>query len=107
MSIQPLHTNVLVRITKPGQDRKTSTGIYVPDRVDDGLGRGVVVACGPRVTAIAGLDSAEPPRRPLVEGERVLFKRGDAVAVEEDGQTYALIEVAKVLAVIQCDGGAT
>lgn len=88
VAIRPLGENVLIQPMKP--EKKTSTGIYLPESVgEDRRQEGKVVALG------TSKDIA------VKKGEVVVFKRyGSSEEIDVAGEPYLLVNSKDILAVI-------
>jgi chaperonin GroES len=87
--IQPLGENVLIQPAKI--EKKTATGIYLPETAsEERRQQGIVVAIGDD-TSIK-----------LKKGASVIFKRyGSSEEVEIDGVEYVIVAYKDILAVIE------
>ncbi len=88
-TIRPLGENVLIQPMKP--EKKTATGIYLPENAtDERRQEGKVMALG------TSKDIA------VKKGERVIFKRyGSSEEIEVAGEPYILVNHKDILAVIE------
>lgn len=89
MNIRPLGENVLIEPHKT--EKKTATGIYLPEQSsDERKQQGKVMAVGPseKIT--------------VKKGQKVIFKRyGSSEEIEMNGTSYLLIESKDILAVVE------
>ena len=88
IAIRPLGENVLIQPMKP--EKKTATGIYLPESAsEDRRQEGKVIALGSE-KAIA-----------VKKGEKVIFKRyGSSEEIEVAGEPYVIVNHKDILAVI-------
>lgn len=88
VNIRPLGENVLIQPMKP--EKKTSTGIYLPENAsEERRQEGKVIALG---------SSKEIS---VKKGEIVIFKRyGSSEEIEVAGEPYMLVNCKDILAVI-------
>jgi len=98
-SIKPLADRVLVREeTNDNKERKTDSGIIIPESVGDkdthGATRGEVVAVGE-----GRREDGELQPMPVEVGDTVLFSWGDKLII--DDVDYQLVEAGNILAVVQ------
>ena len=89
INVRPLGENVLIQPTKP--EKKTATGIYLPDTAsEERRQEGKVIALG------TSKDIA------VKKGERVVFKRyGSSEEIDVAGEAYMLVNYKDILAVIE------
>jgi chaperonin GroES len=89
INVRPLGENVLIQPTKP--EKKTATGIYLPDNAsEERRQEGKVIALG------TSKDIA------VKKGERVVFKRyGSSEEIDVAGEAYMLVNYKDILAVIE------
>jgi chaperonin GroES len=89
INVRPLGENVLIQPTKP--EKKTATGIYLPDNAsEERRQEGKVMALG------TSKDIA------VKKGERVVFKRyGSSEEIDVAGEAYMLVNYKDILAVIE------
>jgi co-chaperonin GroES (HSP10) len=95
--VMPQGNYILLRVAKSPQHRQTTGGLYVPDRVEDQtIGRGTLVRENHARVEFEGIR--------FHDDARVLFKREDGIAFEENGESLVLIKASKILAVIEPEG---
>jgi chaperonin GroES len=83
-SIQPINDNVLVKLTD-SEEKKTASGLYIPDTVKEKPQQGEVVALSPDLES------------PLQVGDTVMFKKFSGSEVNLDDVSYILLAVGDVL----------
>ncbi len=88
-TIRPLGENVLIQPMKP--EKKTATGIYLPENAtDERRQEGKVMALGTSKDIT------------VKKGEKVIFKRyGSSEEIEIAGEPYILVNHKDILAVIE------
>lgn len=89
INVRPLGENVLIQPTKP--EKKTATGIYLPDNAsEERRQEGKVMALGTSKDIT------------VKKGERVVFKRyGSSEEIDVAGEAYMLVNYKDILAVIE------
>lgn len=89
VNVRPLGENVLIQPTKP--EKKTATGIYLPDNAsEERRQEGKVVALGTSKDIT------------VKKGEKVVFKRyGSSEEIDVAGEAYMLVNYKDILAVIE------
>jgi chaperonin GroES len=85
-SVRPLADRVLVRPDNP--EKKTASGIIIPDTVKEKQVTGEVVGVGPMVT------------EELKPGDRVLYSKFAGMAVPYNGEEVVVMREADIFAVI-------
>lgn len=99
VSIKPLADRVLVREeTQDKEERKTESGIIIPESVSDkdthGANRGEVVAVGE-----GRREDGELQPVPVSVGDTVLFSWGEKLTI--DGEDYQLVDAGNILAIVE------
>ena len=94
MNIRPLHDRVVVR--RMEEERKTASGIIIPDNATEKPDRGEVLSVGP---GKAG-DNGERIAPQVKVGDKVLFGKYAGTAVKVDGQEVLIMREEDILAVI-------
>lgn len=84
--LQPVNQNVLLEITGVEQERKTQSGIIIPDSaiINQRIGK---------VIAISNIENPE-----IAVGDNVLYKDGSGTETEFDEKKYLLIQYSDLLA---------
>ncbi len=77
VSFQPLNDHVLVKVE--AAEKKTNSGIIIPDTASSGREVGEVVAVAP-----GGGET-------VAVGDRVMFRKTGITEIEEEGFTYLLV----------------
>ena len=94
MSIRHLHDRVVVR--RMEEERKTASGIIIPDNATEKPDRGEVLAVGPGKAS----DNGERIAPQVKVGDKVLFGKYAGTAVKVDGQEVLIMREEDILAVI-------
>lgn len=95
MNIRPLHDRVVVR--RMEEERKTASGIIIPDNATEKPDRGEVLAVGP---GKAG-DNGERIALQVKVGDKVLFGKYAGTTVKMDGQEVLIMREEDLLAIIE------
>ena len=95
MKIRPLHDRVIVK--RMEEERKTASGIVIPDSATEKPDQGEVVAVG------AGKKDDQGKLIPLdvKVGDRVLFGKYAGQEIKIEGSEYLIIREEEVLGVIE------
>lgn len=96
MILKPLGDHIIV---KPlSNEEVTKAGIVIPDTVDkDRPERGEVIAVGPgRV-----LDNGSRSPMEVSVGQKVVFKKYAPEEIKLDGQSFLVINISEVIAIIE------
>ncbi len=95
MKIRPLHDRVIVKRLE--EERKTASGIVIPDAAAEKPDRGEVLAVG------YGKIQEDGKVRPmsLKVGERVLFGKYSGQAVKVDGEELLVMREEDIMGVIE------
>ena len=95
MQIRPLHDRVIVKRLE--EERKTASGIVIPDSAAEKPDQGEVLAVGP------GKKTEDGKLIPmdLKVGDKVLFGKYAGQSVKVDGDEVLVIREEEVFAVIQ------
>ncbi len=95
MKLQPLSDNVIISPEK--QEKKTESGIYLPDSADKERPQtGKVVAVGPGKL----LDNGERSKMQVKKGDKVVFSKYSPQEVKIDGKEYLILKEEDILAII-------
>ena len=86
--LQPVNQNVLLDITEDNKERKTASGIIIPDSAKEKNKFAKVVA-------ISNIDNPE-----IAVGETVLYKEYSGNEIKFEGKNYLLIPYDAILAKI-------
>jgi Co-chaperonin GroES (HSP10) len=95
MNIRPLHDRVVVR--RMEEERKTASGIIIPDNATEKPDRGEVLAVGPGKVG----DDNERIALQVKVGDKVLFGKYAGTAVKMDGQEVLIMREEDLLAIIE------
>ena len=95
MALRPLHDRVIVK--RLDNERKTASGIVIPDSAAEKPDQGEVLAVGP------GKKTEDGKVLPVdvKVGDKVLFDKYAGQAVKVDGDELLVIREEEILAVIQ------
>ncbi|AZV92842.1 MULTISPECIES: co-chaperone GroES [Kerstersia] len=95
MALRPLHDRVIIK--RLDNERKTASGIVIPESAAEKPDQGEVLAVGP------GKKTEDGKVLPvdLKVGDKVLFGKYAGQAVKVDGEELLVIREDEVLAVIQ------
>ena len=94
VSITPLEDRVVIQ--QGEAERKTASGLVIPDNAKEKPQEGTIVAVGP------GRVDDQGKRVPidLAEGDRVIYSKYGGTEVKYDGQEYLIMSARDVLAKI-------
>jgi chaperonin GroES len=94
MALRPLHDRVIVK--RLDNERKTASGIVIPESAAEKPDQGEVIAVGP------GKKTEDGKVLPvdLKKGDKILFGKYAGQAVKVDGEELLVIREEEVLAVI-------
>ena len=95
MNIRPLHDRVVVR--RMEEERKTASGIIIPDNATEKPDRGEVLAVGPGKVG----DDNERIALQVKVSDKVLFGKYAGTAVKMDGQEVLIMREEDLLAIIE------
>ncbi|MBU0655816.1 MAG: co-chaperone GroES [Gammaproteobacteria bacterium] len=95
MNIRPLHDRVVVR--RMEEERKTASGIIIPDSATEKPDRGEVLAVGPGKMA----DNGERAALQVKVGDKVLFGKYAGTTVKIDGNEVLIMREEDLLAIIE------
>jgi chaperonin GroES len=94
MKIRPLHDRVIVK--RLDQERKTASGIVIPDNVAEKPDQGEVVAVGPGKKD----DNGKLIPTDLKVGDRVLFGKYSGQSVKVEGDELLVMREEDIMGVI-------
>ena len=94
MKLRPLHDRVIVKRLE--EERKTASGIVIPDTVAEKPDQGEVLAIGP------GKKNEDGKLSPVdvKVGDRVLFGKYSGTAVKVDGDELLVMREEDIMAVV-------
>ncbi len=95
MKIRPLHDRVIVK--RMEEERKTASGIVIPDTATEKPDQGEVVAVGPGKRD----DSGKLIEMSLKIGDRVLFGKYAGQTVKMDGQELLVMREEDIMGVVE------
>jgi chaperonin GroES len=95
MNIRPLHDRVVVR--RMEEERKTASGIIIPDNATEKPDRGEVLAVGPGKMG----DNGERMALQVKTGDKVLFGKYAGTAVKVDGEELLIMREEDLLAIVE------
>lgn len=95
MKIRPLHDRVIVK--RMEEERKTASGIVIPDTATEKPDQGEVVAVGPGKRD----DSGKLIAMDLKVGDRVLFGKYSGQSVKVDGEELLVMREEDVMGVVE------
>ncbi len=95
MKIRPLHDRVLVK--REEEERKTASGIVLPDSASEKPNRGEIIAAGPGKSN----DKGEVRSMGVKVGDTVLFSQYAGTKVKVEGDELLMMGEDDILAVIE------
>jgi chaperonin GroES len=95
MNIRPLHDRVIVKRLE--EERKTASGIVIPDTAAEKPDQVEVLAVGPG----KGLDDGTVRKLDLKVGDRVLFAKYSGTAVKLRGEELLVMREEDIMGVIE------
>jgi len=98
INVSPLGERVLIKPRSPADDKKTASGIIIPETVNkEKPEQGIVIAVG------EGRKTDEGTIIPLTvkKGDVVLFSKYSPDEVKIDGEEYFIISESNILAIIK------
>ncbi|MAB82190.1 MAG: co-chaperone GroES [Phycisphaerae bacterium] len=95
MSVKPLEDRVLVRPLEA--EKKTASGIYLPESAKEKPMQGTVVAMGPGKL----LDSGERISPSIKSGDTVVYSKYAGTEVEIKNETHLIIRESELLGIIE------
>ncbi|MBC7204951.1 MAG: co-chaperone GroES [Methyloversatilis sp.] len=95
MKIRPLHDRVLVKRLE--EERKTASGIVIPDAAAEKPDQGEIIAVG------AGkiLDDGKVRPMAVKAGDRVLFGKYSGQSVKVDGEEFLVMREEDIMGVVE------
>lgn len=93
MTLRPLHDRLIIK--RLDNERKTASGIVIPESATEKPDQGEVVAVGPGKFVDGKIQSID-----LKKGDKVLFGKYAGQAVKIDGEELLVIREDEILAVI-------
>ncbi len=95
MKIRPLHDRVIVK--RMEEERKTASGIVIPDTATEKPDQGEVVSVGPGKRD----DSGKLIEMGLKVGDRVIFGKYAGQTVKMDGQELLVMREEDIMGVVE------
>ena len=95
MKIRPLHDRVIVK--RMEEERKTASGIVIPDTAAEKPDQGEVIAVGPGKRD----DSGKLIAMDLKVGDRVLFGKYSGQTVKVEGEELLVMREEDVMGVVE------
>ncbi|MFA5081811.1 MAG: co-chaperone GroES [Hydrogenophilaceae bacterium] len=95
MKIRPLHDRVIVK--RMEEERKTASGIVIPDTATEKPDQGEIIAVGPGKRD----DSGKLIAMDLKVGDRVLFGKYAGQSVKVDGEELLVMREEDVMGVVE------
>ena len=95
MKIRPLHDRVIVKRLE--EERKTASGIVIPDTAAEKPDQGEIVAVGPGKRD----DKGNRIAMDLKAGDRVLFGKYAGQTVKVDGQELLVMREEDIMGVVE------
>jgi chaperonin GroES len=95
MKIRPLHDRIIVK--RMEEERKTASGIVIPDSATEKPDQGEVIAVGPGKKD----DSGKTIAMDLKVGDRVLFGKYAGQGVKIEGEEVLVMREEDVMGVIE------
>ncbi len=95
MKIRPLHDRVIVK--RMEEERKTASGIVIPDTATEKPDQGEVIAVGPGKRD----DSGKLIAMDVKVGDRVLFGKYSGQTVKVDGEELLVMKEDDLFAVVE------
>ena len=95
MKIRPLHDRVIVK--RLDQERKTASGIVIPDNAAEKPDQGEIVAVGPGKRD----DSGKINTLDVKVGDRVLFGKYSGQTVKVEGEELLVMREEDLMGVVQ------
>ena len=94
MSVKPLEDRVLIKPSAP--DKKTESGIYLPESAKEKPIQGKVIAVGPGKL----LDNGERVKPSVRKGDTVVFGKYAGTEIEIKSVTHMIMRESELLGVI-------
>ena len=99
MNLTPMGNRIVIKVTEA--EKKTATGIIIPDTVKEKPMEGEVIAVGLGVRDEQGKIIALDVKA----GDRILFGKWSGTEVKLDGVDYLIMKESDIMGVIEgCDG---
>jgi chaperonin GroES len=95
MSVRPLEDRVLIRPLQA--EKKTASGIFLPESAKEKPMQGKVVAVGPGKL----LDNGERVKPPVKKGDTVVFGKYAGTEIEIKNDTHLILRESELLGLIE------
>ena len=95
MKIRPLHDRVIVKRLE--EERKTASGIVIPDAAAEKPDQGQILAVGPGKRD----ENGKPVGMDVKVGDRVLFGKYAGTEIKVDGVEHIIIREDEILGIIE------
>jgi len=95
MALRPLHDRVIVK--RLDNERKTASGIVIPESAAETPDQGEVIAVGPGKQT----EDGKVLKMDVKVGDKVLFGKYAGQTVKVDGEEVLVIREEEILAVVQ------
>ncbi len=95
MKIRPLHDRVIVKRLE--EERKTASGIVIPDAAAEKPDQGEIIAVGKGKI----LESGEVRKMDVKVGDRVLFGKYSGQTVKVDGEELLVMREEDIMGVVE------
>ena len=95
MSVRPLEDRVLVKPLEP--EKKTASGIFLPETAKEKPMQGKIVAVGPGKM----LDSGERVKPAVKKGDTVVYGKYSGTEIEIKDDTHLIMRETELLGVIE------
>ena len=95
MALRPLHDRVIVK--RLDNERKTASGIVIPESAAEKPDQGEVLAVGPGKQT----EDGKVLKMDVKVGDKVLFGKYAGQTVKVDGEEVLVIRAEEILAVVQ------
>ena len=93
MKIKPLLDNILIQ---PLAEKKTPSGIVIPETAKEKPQEGKVVAVGP-----GKIEDGELVKPEVKKGDKVIYKKWGGNEVKSEGKEYLIVKFEDILAVLE------
>jgi len=93
MKIKPLSDNILIQ---PLAEKKTPSGILIPEMAKEKPQEGKVVAVGP-----GRIEDGELIKPEVKKGDKVIYKKWGGNEVKVEGKEYLIVKSEDILAVLE------
>ena len=95
MKIRPLHDRVIVK--RLDNERKTASGIVIPDSAAEKPDQGEIIAVGPGKRD----DNGKQIALDVKVGDRVLFGKYSGTEVKIDGDAFLIMTEEEILGIVE------